>query len=325
MVPEGKAKNSGGRKGGANLIVGMLGYGSQGRALALNLRDSGYGVLVGLRARSKSRRRAAEDGIKSIVTPVEMVRRSDLVCFAFPDHLHGRVYHSTIERNLRPGATLLFLHGMSIHFGLVRPPQDSDVILIAPHAPGIAVREKYLGDRTVSAFYAVAQNRSGKAPRRLFALASAMGFERRRLLKGTFEDEAIGDIFGEQAVLCGGLAGLIKSGFEVLVENGLKPENAYLEVAYQLDLIVDLIKKYGIEGMFKRISVTARFGSAESGTRVIGPQVKRRMETAYKDIKSGRFSARLADLSGSDLRKLNERLKALSHPDLEKAARKFSR
>ncbi len=325
MAGRAKAKNARNRKAETGLKVCMLGYGSQGRALALNLRDSGFDVIVGLRPRSRSRRLAAADGIKAVATPAEAVRQADIICFAFPDHLHRRVYNALIESNLKSGATLLFLHGMSIHFGLVKPPDSSDVILIAPHAPGQAVREKFLTDRAVSAFYAVYQDRSRKAGGRLFSLAEGMGFARKRLLKTTFEEEAIGDIFGEQVVLCGGLAGLIKNGFEVLVESGLKPDNAYLEVAYQLDLIVDLVKRYGIEGMFKRISVTARFGSAETGPKIVSPRVKKEMEKALKEIKSGRFAGRLADLSEPDVKKLNRELKNLTRPDLEKAAKKFSR
>ncbi len=324
MVREGKVKNSTGRRVDWKPTIGVLGYGSQGRALALNLRDSGFDLLVGLRARSKSRRVAQRDGIAGVVTPSELVRRSDVICFAFPDHLHKRVYQSVVEKNLPPGRTLLFLHGMSVHFGQVRPPDDCDIMLIAPHAPGQAVREKYLSDRSVSAFYAVHQNRSGKASSRLFTLAAGMGFDRKRLLKTTFEHEAIGDIFGEQAVLCGGLAALIKNGFEVLVENGLSPDKAYLEVAYQLDLIVDLIKRYGIEGMFKRISVTARFGSLENGPRIVDAGVKKRMKEVFGEIKSGRFAAKLSGLDSADVRELNRRLKNLTHPDFEKASRRQS-
>ena len=319
-----KAKKQSGRDCDSRPVVGMIGYGSQGRALTLNLIDSGYRVLVGLRTRSKSRRRAIEEGVKTVLSPAEAVRQADIVCMAFPDHLHRRVYNSVIEKNLKPGATLLFLHGMSIHFGLVCPPVDSDVVLIAPHAPGVAVREKFLTDRSVSAFYAIARDSSGKVRQRLFDLASAMGFQKQRLLKTTFADEAIGDIFGEQVVLCGGLPALIKNAFEVLVDHGLGPENAYLEVVYQLDLIVDLIKRYGIEGMYRRISVTARYGSAQHGPKVVDQAVKKRMERILRDVKSGKFATELSELTAPELKRLNRRIKDLSHPDLEKAARKFA-
>ncbi len=303
----------------------MLGYGSQGRALAQNLRDSGFPVIVGLRARSRSRRIAKADGLTEIYSVRDAVANSDIICFAFPDHLHGRVYDKDIKPYLREPATLLFLHGMSIQFQFIVPPSGCDVVLIAPHAPGVAVREKYLTDRDISAFYAVYQNRSRKASATVFSLAEGMGFQRKRLVKTTFEAEALGDIFGEQAVLCGGLAMLLKTGFEVLVENGLKPENAYLEVAYQLDLIVELIKKHGIAGMFERISFAARYGALESGPKVIDKQVKERMQRVFADIKSGRFATRLSQLEPKDIEKVNKEILRLTNPAFEKAARKFAR
>ena len=315
MAVSGKAKNR----------VAMIGYGSQGRALALNLRDSGYELLVGLRPRSKSRRMVSRDGQMAVMTIARAVDEADIVCMAFPDHLHARVYSSSIRKHLHPGQTLWFLHGMSVHFGLVHPRDDCDVILIAPHAPGLAVREKFLADRSISAFYAVARNYSGRALQSVFRLAKASGFKRRRLIETTFEAEAVGDLFGEQAVLCGGLAALIKNGFEVLVANGLKPDHAYLEVAYQLDLIMNLIKRHGIEGMLKRISVTARYGSLKAGPQIVDSTVRRKMERIYAEIATGGFAARLNHLSEKQISALNRSLGRLSHPDLEKAAKKFSR
>lgn len=303
----------------------MIGYGSQGRAMALNLRDSGYPVVLGLRARSKSRRIARKDGFQEILSIPDAVRHSHIVCFAFPDHLHGRVFKETIAPNLPDKTTLWLLHGASVHFGSVVPPKDADVILIAPHGPGVAVREEYLGKRSISAFYAVHRNRSRKAGSTIKKLASAFGVRPGNLLKTTFEKEAVGDLFGEQAVLCGGLAMLIKSGFEVLVENGFKPDDAWLEVAYQMDLIIGLIKKHGIEGMFSRISVAARYGSLKSGPRIIDKSVKRRMEQVLKQVKSGKFVRELNRLEEDELVEIDRALKTLSHPLLEKSARKFSR
>jgi ketol-acid reductoisomerase len=214
---------------------------------------------------------------------------------------------------------------MSIHFGLVRPPSDCDVTLLAPHAPGAAVREKYLGDRSISAFYAVHQNGSRRASQTLIQLAEAAGIARRRLVKTTFRDEAVGDLFGEQAVLCGGLAMLIKTGFELLVERGIKPENAYLEVAYQLDLIVALIKKYGVAGMLNRISVAARYGSVTNGPRIVDSYTKSRMRKILAEIESGRFVRRLVALSPNEVRGLKRATSRLSDRRLEKAARKYAR
>ncbi len=305
--------------------VAIIGYGSQGRAFALNLRDSGYPIVVGLRRRSRSRRVAKADGIQSVCSIGEATAKADVICFAFPDHLHGRVFAKEIAPNLRPETTLLFLHGMSVHFGLVTPPSDCDVVLLAPHAPGTAVREKYLTDRSISAFYCIHQNRSRQASRTLFELAVAVGFNRRRLVKTTFRDEAIGDLFGEQAVLCGGLAMLIKTGFELLVERGIKPENAYLEVAYQLDLIVALIKKHGVAGMLNRISVAARYGSVMNGPRIVNRTTKSQMRRILAQIESGRFARSLAGLTPSEVRKLEGATARLSNPRLEKAARKYAR
>ena len=306
-------------------IVTVLGYGSQGRAMALNLRDSGWNVLVGLRRGSKSCNVARRDKFRQICTISQAVAQADIVCFAFPDHLHGRVFKREIAKNLVPQSTLWFLHGMSVHFKFVVPPEDCDVILIAPHAPGVAVRENYLMKRPYSAFYAVFQDRSGNADKTTFQLAQAIGLHQRGLISTTFEAEAIGDMFGEQAVLCGGMTALIKNGFDVLVENGLSPENAYLEVALQLDLIIDLIKKHGIEGMLKRISVAARYGSLLSGPKIVDRSVKERMKKVYREIESGRFPRKLNTLTSSDVLRLNKAVKILSVPALERAAKKFSK
>ena len=307
-----------------DMKIAMLGYGSQGKALALNLRDSGFDVIIGLKSGSPSRRRARKDGFSRISTFAKATRAADCVCFAFPDHLHGRVYAKDIRENVRPGSALWFLHGLSIHFQFVQPPAESDVILIAPHAPGIAVREKFLADKSISAFYAIYQNRTGQAKKLAMALAEASGFARKRLIATSFEDEALGDLFGEQAVLCGGLAALIKNGFEVLVANGLPAEHAYLEVAYQLDLIVQLLKQHGIEGMLKRISVAARFGSVKSGQKIIDRTVRKSMDQVYSEIASGRFPKQLNRLTPKEIAKLDGQLSKLTHPDLERAARKFA-
>ncbi|UCD64732.1 MAG: ketol-acid reductoisomerase [Candidatus Zixiibacteriota bacterium] len=303
----------------------MLGYGSQGRALALNLRDSAYEVVIGLPAKSSARRTARRDGFTRVHSAGAAVKMADCLCFALPDHLHGRVFAREIRPHLRQGSTLVFLHGFSVHFGFVKPPPDCDVIMVAPHAPGVLVREQYLTARTLSAFYAVEQDRSGRAERKAVALARAMGFRKSRLVKTSFEHEAIGDLFGEQAVLCGGLSELIVSGFRLLVEKGVPPENAYLEVAYQLDLIIRLIKQYGIEGMYKRISVTARYGSTTSGRKVIGNETRKKMAAVYRDIESGKFARKLNSLTDKDIRSLNKLIKKLADPAFDRAARKYAK
>jgi ketol-acid reductoisomerase len=302
----------------------VIGYGSQGRALAMNFRDSGYDVSIGLPPGSKSRRRASRDGFKPVRAVADAVDRAEVVCFAFPDHLHGRVYRADISKHLPRGCCLLFLHGLSVHFGFVQPPSDADVIMVAPHGPGPAVREKYQTDRAMSAFFAIHQDASGHAREVALQLAADMGFRKKKLIETSFENEALGDLFGEQAVLCGGLAALVTAGFETLVARAIPPEDAYLEVAYQLDLIIALIKEYGITGMFERISVAARYGSLMTGPRIIDAGVKKRMAAAFDDIKSGKFAAKLSRLTAADITALNKALKGLSHPELEKAARKFS-
>lgn len=305
--------------------IAVLGYGSQGRALALNWRDSGRNVIVGLPPQSESRRRAELDEISEVATPGETAGSADIICFAFPDYLHGRVWRDELENRVRAGSTLLFLHGLSIHFGQIEPPRDCDVVLMAPHAPGVSVREKYLSDRSVSAFYAVHQDVSGEAETEILQLAADAGFREDRLIETTFEHEAIGDLFGEQAVLCGGLAMLIKSGFDTLVDKGLPPDNAWLEVAYQLDLIVNLIKRHGIQGMFERISVAAQFGSLRAGPEIIDDAVRKSMVDVYRRIASGEFADELAALDPSDLEKLRHNLAGLTTPALEESARKFNR
>jgi ketol-acid reductoisomerase len=220
---------------------------------------------------------------------------------------------------------MVFLHGLSVHFGLVAPPKSCDIVLIAPHAPGVALREKYLTDRSVSAFIAVAQNPGRAAWTTAKNLAVAIGISTKRQIRTTFEHEAIGDIFGEQAVLCGGVALLIKHGFDTLVESGIPPDNAWLEVAYQLDLIVGLVKQHGISGMFDRISVAARYGSVTAGPRIIDQSVKRRMKRELARIRTGRFAHELNALSPTGIASLRKALTKLTTPALEKAARRFSR
>jgi ketol-acid reductoisomerase len=206
----------------------------------------------------------------------------------------------------------------------VVPSSDCDIILLAPLGPGVAVREKYLQDSSPGFFYCVHRDATGNAEKILSYLTKAMKVDPEALINTTFAVEAVGDLFGEQAVLCGGLTQLIKNGFETLVENGLSPDKAYLEVAYQLDLIVELIKNHGVEGMYKRISVAARYGSFVNGPRIIGPETKQKMKRLLSEIKSGRFADKLNALTPDDLKRLDTELKRMSHPGLEKAAKRFS-
>lgn len=306
-----------------NKKIVLLGYGSQGRAIALNLRDSKCDVTIGLPSISKSRKYAKSDRF-TVMTTQKAVKIADILVFALPDHLQGRIYKSEIEPNLKSNTTLLFLHGFAIHFQFIKPPKDSDVLMIAPHAPGIALREKYLGDKTVSAFKAI-ENGKENSEQLLVELAEAIGIQKNRLVQNKFKDEAIGDIFGEQAVLCGGLSELILNGFNVLIENGLNSDNAYLEVCYQLDLIISLIKKYGITGMYERVSVAARYGSVKNGKKIIDSSVKENMQSIYSEIISGRFAKELNSLNENDVKKLTKSLSKMSSDSFEKAAKKFSK
>jgi ketol-acid reductoisomerase len=302
----------------------VIGYGSQGRVWALNLRDSGRDIIVGIPSGDVSRRTATKDKIKNITTVGEAVKNSDIIIFTFPDHLHGRVFKKDIRPNLKPGSALVFLHGFSVHFKTVIPPKDCDVLLLAPLGPGVAVREKYLKKESIGYFYCIHQNATSKARKILNGLIKDLRIDKKTMIKTTFADEAIGDIFGEQAVLCGGMSQLVRAGFDTLVENGLAPDKAYLEVAYQLDLLVDLMKKYGIEGMFKRISVSAMYGSLSAGPKIIDKSTKQKMKSVLNEIKNGIYAKNLNSLTPAKLKKLRSRLKKMTSPSFEKSAKKFS-
>jgi len=304
--------------------IAVIGYGSQGRAWAMNLVDSKFDIIVGLPARDSSRKTAARDGIKNITSVSKAVSSADIIIFAFPDHLHGPVFKKSIEPHLNPKSTLVFLHGYSIHFKTVIPPSSCTTILLAPLGPGLAVREKYLAGESIGYFYAIDTKARRYARNALNLLIRGLKINRRTMILTTFADEAIGDLFGEQAVLCGGLSQLIKTGYDTLVESGLSPDKAYLEVAYQLDLIVHLVKNYGIEGMFNRISLTARYGSMINGPRVVGNETKKQMKKILAEIKSGKFASKLNSLKPAQIQKLSSGLKKLTTPSLEKSARKFS-
>ncbi|MDD4052742.1 MAG: ketol-acid reductoisomerase [candidate division Zixibacteria bacterium] len=301
--------------------VAVLGYGSQGRAIALNLRDSGFRVTVGLRPNSRSRAIARKDKIR----PADLNKAAagaDIIIVALPDHRHKTVLNKKFWAAIKNKPALVFLHGSSIHFGLVTPPANLPVLLLAPHAPGGAVRENYQAKTPFSAFYAVHQGPQASGRKTILRLAKGIGIPRTHLVQTTFADEAVGDLFGEQAVLCGGLARLLKFGFETLVEAGLPPRNAYLEVAFQIDLIVALIKQYGLEGMFDRISPLAKYGSAVAGPVVIDRRVKKAMKQVLDEIVSGRFISR-ADKSELALKP--GQMTLLTNPLFDRQARKFKK
>lgn len=304
--------------------IAILGYGSQGRAWALNLKDSGCDIVIGLPVRDRARLQALRDGWCGIKTVSAATSLADIIIMAFPDHLHGRVFANDIAPYLKTGAAIVFLHGFSVHFKTLIPPKHCDIILLAPLGPGAAVRSKYLEGDSVGFFHALFQDGSGHAKQILNYLVKNLKIGRTALIKTTFAEEAVGDLFGEQAVLCGGLSQLILAGYETLIKAGLAPDKAYLEVCYQLDLIIDLIKRHGLEGMFKRISVAARYGSILNGRKIIDRATRKNMKLILDDIKSGRFARKLNSLNDQKLERLDKDLKKLTNPSFEKSVRKFS-
>jgi ketol-acid reductoisomerase len=302
--------------------VAIIGYGSQGRAQALNLKDSGIQVIVGLPQKSKSIKTARKDGFE-VHSTEKAAKLGQIISVLAPDHVHKKIYDEQLKKNLSAGKTLLFACGFSIYFKLIIPPQDVDVIMVAPHAPGEVMRKFFLGKKGVPCFIAVEQNYSGKAIKKALAYAKAIGSTKAGAIETTFRDESIGDLFGEQVVLCGGLTELLRAGFDVLVESGLRPENAYLECVHQLDFIVNTIKSFGIAGMFERISKTAEYGSYLSGKRVINDRTKKEMKKILKEIEDGSFAKRWIKEYESGMKNyLHLRRMNSEHP-IEKISRKI--
>ncbi|MBS0381992.1 MAG: ketol-acid reductoisomerase [Proteobacteria bacterium] len=273
----------------AHARIAVLGYGSQGRAHALNLRDSGLDVVVGVRNGGPSWKRAQEEGFK-VAEPAEAVTGADLVAVLTPDMVQPKLYADAIKPNLKPGAALLFAHGFNIHFGQIKPRADVDVVMVAPKGPGALVRSEYERGRGVPCLFAVAQDASGHAEARAKAYAEGIGGGRAMLIKTDFKEETETDLFGEQAVLCGGASALVQAGFETLVEAGYQPEIAYYEVFHELKLIVDLFYEGGIAKMLQYVSETAQYGDFVSGPRVIDAGVKARMQQVLKEIQDGTFA-----------------------------------
>jgi len=268
--------------------LAVLGYGSQGRAHALNLRDSGFEVVVGLRPGGKTSARAERDGFV-VRPPAEAVQGAGLVAFLLPDLAQGKLYKD-IEPGLGQNATLLFAHGFNIHYGQVKPRADLDVVLIAPKGPGDLVRRQYEQGRGVPCLMAVAQDATGRAKARALAYAHAIGGTRGGVLETTFREETETDLFGEQAVLCGGLTELIVQGFETLVEAGYQPEVAYFECMHEVKLIVDLLHEGGLKKMHEFVSETAKYGDLSRGPRIIDAHVRENMRTVLKEVQDGTFA-----------------------------------
>src|ERR1700760_729721 len=274
--------------------VAIIGYGSQGHAHALNLKDSGVDVRVGLRKDSPNADRARKAGLQ-VDTVAEVAKWADVIMNLTPDQTAAKVYHEDIAPNMKPDVTLMFAHGFNIRFRTITPPATADVSLVAPKGPGHRVREVFTEGGGVPGLVAVEQDASGKALANALSYAKGIGCTRGGVPETTFTEETETDLFGEQAVLCGGTAALVKAGFEVLTEAGYQPELAYFEVLHELKLIVDLLYRGGLEYMRYSISDTAEWGDYVSGPRVVTPEVKKAMQAILKDIQDGTFAKRFLE------------------------------
>lgn len=272
-----------------NKTVAVIGFGSQGHAHALNLKESGVKVVIGLYPESKSRAVAQEQGFE-VLDSAEAVKKADVIFLAVPDTSAGTVYSNDIEPNLSEGKTLLFSHGFAIRYNTITPPANINVIMVAPKGPGHIVRRQYTEGKGVPTLIAVHQDASGNAKDIALAWAKGIGGTRGGVFETTFKEETETDLFGEQTVLCGGISALIKAGYEVLVEAGYQPEMAYFECLHETKLIVDLINEAGIAGMRFSISDTAEWGDVVVGPKIIDQSVKDRMKEALTDIQTGKFA-----------------------------------
>ena len=305
--------------------VAIIGYGSQGHAHALNLKDSGVEVKIGLRPTSPGVAKAKSVGLE-VVSVAEASKWADVIMVLVPDQTASKVYHADIEANLTPGKTLMFAHGFNIRFRTITPPAGVDVSLVAPKAPGHRVREVFTEGGGVPGLVAVEQDASGHALAQALSYAKGIGCTRAGVLETTFTEETETDLFGEQAVLCGGTAALVKAGFEVLTEAGYQPELAYFEVLHELKLIVDLMYRGGLEYMRHSISDTAEWGDYIAGPRIVTPEVKAAMVKLLDDIRDGSFAKRFIEDQNSGRKEFeNFRSQDRNHPiekvgaDLRKA------
>jgi ketol-acid reductoisomerase len=271
-----------------NKTIAVIGYGSQGHAHALNAKESGMNVIVGLYEGSKSWKKAEDSGLK-VMTAADAAKAADFIMILINDEKQAKLYAESIKPALKAGKTLAFAHGFNIHFGQIIPPQDINVIMIAPKGPGHTVREQYKAGAGVPCLIAVHQD-AGDAKRLGLAYAAAIGGARAGVLETTFKEETETDLFGEQAVLCGGVSALMKCGFEVLTEAGYQPESAYFEVMHEMKLIIDLVNRGGLQFMRYSISDTAEYGDYTAGPKVITQDTKNAMRGILKDIQTGKFA-----------------------------------
>jgi ketol-acid reductoisomerase len=305
-----------------NETIAVLGYGIQGSAQANNLRDSGLNVIVGVR-KGKSYDQAVKDG-HDVRSVSEAVKSSSIILVLLPDMEQAKVYKEEIMPYLSNGKALCFAHGAAIHWQWIKPPSYVDVFMVAPKAPGQRLRELYLENFGTPALVAVYQDATGKAWDRCLAIAKGIGCTRAGVIETTFKEEVETDWFGEQVNLCGGVHSLILAAFETLVESGYKPEVAYFECLHELKLIVDLIQRYGITGMYTRVSETARYGGLTRGPRVIDASVKARMKEVLKEIQSGRFAEEWVSVYNKEGRDAFEKyMKELEKHQIEQVGKRL--
>ena len=304
--------------------IGIIGYGSQGHCHALNLKDNGQKVMVGLHATSRSRDAVREAGLE-VADVADVTRVSDVVMVVIPDHVQGTVYRESVEPNLKPDATLMFAHGFNIHYGQIVPSPGVNVSMVAPKAPGHRMREMFVEGIGVPALLAIHQDATGDAKETTLAYAKGIGCTSAGVLETTFKDETETDLFGEQNVLCGGVTTLIKTAFETLVEAGYPPELAYFECLHEMKLIVDLIWQGGFKYMRYSVSDTAEYGEYTRGPRVIDEHVRENMRSILKDIQDGSFAREwMAENDEGRKRFLQMRQEALDHP-IEEVGRELRR
>lgn len=302
--------------------LAVLGFGSQGHAHALNLKESGCNVIIGLYPKSKSREVAKKAGFEVFDTD-EAVRRAEVIMVGIPDTKQPAAYKKDIEPNLAPGKTLVFTHGFSIHYKTIVPPKNVNVIMVAPKGPGHIVRRQYTEGKGVPTLIAIHQNPGKDAKKLALAWAKGIGGTRGGVLETSFKEETETDLFGEQTVLCGGASALVQAGFETLVEAGYSPEMAYFECLHELKLIVDLMNEAGIAGMRFSISETAKWGDVAIGPKIIDASVKKRMKTALKDIQSGKFAREWIKEYEGGYKNYNALLKAGEQHPIEKTGERL--
>lgn len=306
----------------AGKTVAVIGYGNQGHAQANNMRDSGLTVILGLRPKGPSWKQAEIDGFKPL-TIAEATKKADVIHMLIPDTAQPSVYHEQIAPNLSPGKTLGFAHGFNIHFKTIIPPTNVDVVMVAPKAPGLSVREMYVNNFGVPGLIAVQQDHTGRAKQTALAMAKALGCTKAGVIETVFKDETESDLIGEQIVLVGGLMELIKNGFEVLVDFGYAPELAYFEACNEAKLIIDQIYRNGIIGMLKAVSDTAKWGGMSVGKKIIDSHVRQNMEKAAESVRNGDFAKEWLAEDAKGRPNMNAMLKEWANHPLEIVGKKM--